>query len=162
MKLLSEHLYHRIFRWGVVGKAIISAGEIAAGLLFVFVSYDTLSSWVFTVFGGELNETPRDHFWSYFSTQAHNFAATPQAVWAFIFLSHGIVKMLLVGGLWREKLWAYPTSAIIFACFVIYQFYQMTFTPSLALWAITIFDIILISLILHEYRHRKRRVLQRL
>ena len=158
MKLLSEHFYHRIFRWGVVGKAIISAGEIAAGLLFIFVSYNTLRNWAFAIFGGELNEAPSDSLWNYFATEAHRFAATPQAVWAFIFLSHGIVKMFLVGGLWREKLWAYPTSAIIFAGFVAYQFYQMTYTPSLALWAITIFDIILIALILHEYRHRKRRL----
>lgn len=156
MQFLSEKNYHRLFRWGVVGKAIVSIGEIIAGAAFAFLSYDTLQQIAFSIFGGELRESPRDVFWNYFASEAHRFAATPQSVWAFIFLSHGIVKMFLVAGLWRNKLWAYPASAIIFAGFVIYQFYQLTYTPSIALWAITIFDIVLIGLILHEYRSQRR------
>ena len=51
---------------------------------------------------------------------------------------------------------AYPSSAAIFGLFVIYQIYSMFFIPSLLLAALTVFDIILIILILHEYRHKKR------
>lgn len=155
MKLFSEKTYHRLFEAGIVGKAIVSIAEIIAGLVFVFASRDALAQFAFSLFGGELNETPRDALWNYFANEIHRFAATPQSVWAFIFLSHGIVKILLVIGLWQKQMWAYPASAIVFLGFIIYQFYQLSYTPSAALWAITIFDMVVVWLIIHEYRWRQ-------
>jgi len=150
-----EKTYHSLFEIGILLKALISALELIAGLTFAFISYDSLRQMAFTVFGGELMESPRDFVWDYLARAAHSFSGTPQAVWAFIFLSHGIVKILLITALWKDKLWAYPASAVVFTLFVVYQLYQLTFTPSIFLWLITILDIAVIALILHEYKHKR-------
>ena len=119
-------------------------------------------SWVRDLFRAspfvdELIEAPRDPFWHFVTQSLHGFSSTPQAVWAFIFLSHGIVKTLLAIGLLKNIRWIYPASAIVFALFVIYQCYQYIYAPSFLLIAITVFDIVLIGLILHEYRRHSIR-----
>ena len=160
MKRLSEKHYHDLFIAGIVAKAFIAVGEIASGLIFAFFSYDALTRAAFVLFGGELTETPRDVVWQYIVAGFGSFAATPRPVWVIIFLSHGIVKLLLLGGLWWNKGWAYPASLIIFTLFIFYQLYQISVTPSLMLWIITAIDVLVVLLIVREYRHRKRIVVE--
>jgi uncharacterized membrane protein len=101
---------------------------------------------------------PPDFIWGFAIKGFQGFTATPQAVWVFIFLSHGIVKLALIAGLLRNKLWAYPWSAAIFSLFILYQLWQMMSTPSLVLLLIIALDVIVVFLVLHEYRYRLRRM----
>ncbi len=154
LRSVSEKTYHSLYLGGLLAKALIACGEIVSGLVFAFFNYDTLYRAVFLFFGSELAESPRDIVWEYIVRGFGGFAATPRMVWVFIFLSHGIVKLLLLGGLWRGKAWAYPVSIIVFTLFIVYQFYQLTLTPSLLLWFITGIDLAVVLLIVREYRHR--------
>ncbi len=154
MNPLSEKNYRSLFKASIIVKGLISIGELALGFLFVFVSHGALRHAVFALTGDELRETPPDFIWGYVIQGLHGFAATPQSVWAFIFLSHGIVKLILIAGLLRDRLWAYPWSAAIFSLFIVYQIWQMAFTPSLILLLITILDVVVVGLALHEYHHR--------
>jgi uncharacterized membrane protein len=156
MKRPSEKNYHDLFIAGLVAKAFIAIGEIASGLVFAFFSYDSLYRAAFFLFGGELMEQPRDLLWNYVIAAFGGFTSTPRSVWVVIFLSHGVVKLLLLAGLWRNKAWAYPGSLVVFTLFIFYQLYQISLTPSLALWVITAVDVLVVLLIVHEYRHRKR------
>ncbi len=156
MKLFSEKHYHEWFRWGVIVKGVVSVCEIVLGITLYFVTYAMFQHVLFIFVGGEFAETPHDLFWEYLARSSRDFATVPETFWAFLFLSHGVVKGFLSWGLWKEKLWAFPLSGVIFVGFVIYQLYQLTYLNSVSLWAITIFDIALIVLILHEYRHRKK------
>jgi uncharacterized membrane protein len=161
MKPLPEKDYRALFKITIILKGLISVGEVILGLLFSFVSYGVLRHAAFALFGGEFTETPPDLIWGYAIKGLHGFFATPQSVWAFIFLSHGIVKLVLIVALLRDKLWAYPWSAGIFTFFIVYQIYQMVFTPSLVLLAITILDVVVIALVLHEYRYHRRALARR-
>jgi uncharacterized membrane protein len=152
MKHISEKTYRFVFLIGIAIKGVISVGEIALGVLFYSFDYTTLMKWMFYLTGDELTETNRDVFWKYTLHAMSGFSATPQSVWAFIFVSHGIVKTFLAIGLLKNVRWIYPASAIVFTLFVIYQCYQLTYAPSFLLAAITVFDIILIWLITREYR----------
>jgi uncharacterized membrane protein len=155
MKPVPEKTYRTFFRWGIVVKLVMSAGEILLGFAFALLSYETLKGIVLPLFGDEFSESPRDLIWAYVAQEFQKFQATPQSIWALIFISHGIVNLFLLIGLWRNKLWVYPVAAIVFAFFMVYQFYQLTFTPSLILWIVTIIDIAVIGLVIHEYRYRK-------
>ncbi len=162
MKFFSEKNYHLFFRIGVWLKGIIAVGELATGLILSLFSYASLYNVVNFFFGEELNEAPKDIVWNYLVRGFQNFSTTPKEVWAFIFLSHGLVKIFLVGGLLKNKLWAYPSSAVVFTLFIFYQIYQYFFTPSFLLIVVTIFDVIVTVLILHEYKHKKRKLAQTL
>ena len=64
--------------------------------------------------------------------------------------------MALVVGLLREKLWAYPASLIVLTLFVLYQLYRFSYTHGLGLIVLTLFDIVVMGLIWHEYGLMRR------
>ena len=64
---------------------------------------------------------------------AQNFSVTTKNFYAFYLLSHGVIKLLLVGGLLKGKLWSYPASLILLVLFVVYQLYRFPVKESEAL-----------------------------
>jgi uncharacterized membrane protein len=157
-KKIPEKEYHLFFRVGLFIKTLITAGEIILGVVFYVVSADTLRGIFYSILGGEASEQPRDFIWGYVIKGFEGLVGVNQSFWAFIFLFHGIAKIFFVWALYKNKLWAYPGSAAVFGLFALYQIYTMIYLPSLLLALITVFDIILIGLIMHEYRHHKRQL----
>ena len=52
----------------------------------------------------------------------------------------------------KEKLWAYPASFAVFSAFIGYQLYRYTWTHDFSLILLSIFDLFVIGLAVHEYR----------
>jgi uncharacterized membrane protein len=155
MKFFSEKSYHELFEASIVLKAILSGLEIACGITLSLITSENLNMIVSAVFGNEMAERPQDAIWTYLFHGFNGISPQTQSLWAFLLLSHGIAKIIPLVGIFFKKLWAYPFSAAVFAGFVVYQIMQITQAPSVPLEAITIFDIIVIVLILHEYKHLK-------
>ena len=156
MKFITEKTYHLLFDIGVILKAILTAIEIVFGILFYMLSTAQLNGMLLFFIGGEYNEQPRDFIWSYFIRAFQNLIGPAQYFWAFILVSHGIVKIAALVAIYYKKLWAYPLSAAIFGALAVYQIYSYFYIPSLLLIIVTIFDVVLIGLILHEWEHRRR------
>jgi uncharacterized membrane protein len=70
-------------------------------------------------------------------------------------LSHGLTKVILVVALWMNALWAYPLTIVVFAAFSVYQMYRYSFTHSIVLLLLTIFDIAIIYLTWMEWREQE-------
>jgi uncharacterized membrane protein len=87
---------------------------------------------------------------------AQNLTVSDKRFYAFYLLSHGLVKVLLVAGLLRNKLWSYPASLVVLGLFIVYQVYRYSYTHGFGLIVLTIFDIVVIGLIWHEYRLVRR------
>ena len=62
------------------------------------------------------------------------------------------MKLLLVVDLLRDKLWSYPASLIVFGLFIVYQLYRYSYTHGAGLIVLSVFDIVVMGLIWHEYR----------
>ena len=112
--------------------------QIAGGLALYLFSADAIGRWVDHV---------DPHEWI-----ARHLDLGEQSFFAFYLLSHGLVKAVLVAGLLREKLWAYPASIAVFGLFIAYQLYRYSWTHDMALIALSIFDLFVIALAVHEYR----------
>ena len=56
----------------------------------------------------------------------------------------------------REKLWAYPAAIALFGAFIAYQLYRYSYTHDMALIALSVFDLFVIALAIHEYRLLRR------
>jgi uncharacterized membrane protein len=156
MNLFSEKNLHRLFDAGIIIKAIDSVGETILGFLFLFLNAATMNKIVGAIFGDEIDEAPLKAIWSF---ALHSFAQASnnsQTFLAFLFIGHGLLKIILVAGLVKNKLWVFPVAAIAFTGFALYEIYQLFHTPSLLLDALTILDIIFIALIIHEYRYQKK------
>jgi uncharacterized membrane protein len=152
-----EKYIHQIFIVGVLLKALDGALEILGGVALLFPG--TLTAIAQSLILHELIEDPNDflalHLEHYvpFLGQSSFFASI-------YLLSHGIVKVFLVVGLLRERLWAYPAAIIVFFLFIVYQLYRFAYTHSVFLIILTILDAIVIWLTWHEYRFFKKRKLQ--
>ena len=147
---LQEKNVHRVFIISLILKGINSLLEIAGGILFLFTG--SASTILYLMIKGELIEDPTDfiathiqHFLPYFSTHSQLYAS-------FYLLSHGIVKIILVVSLLRNKLWAYPATIVTLLLFIAYQLYRLSYAYSLGFVLLTIFDILIIVLTWHEYK----------
>ena len=135
---MQERRIHQIFVVSVSLKGLHALIEIAGGLALYLFSTDRIARW--------LDEIDR-HDWL-----ARHFPASEQHFFAFYLLSHGLIKAVLVAGLLKEKLWAYPASIAVFGLSIAYQLYRYSWTHDIALIALSIFDLFVIALALHEYR----------
>lgn len=155
---MDERKYHRLFTIAIVVKTIDSIAETAGGLILYFVGYPTLREIAIRMTGDELLESPRDFPWNYLSQVTHGFLMYSQSFWTILLLIHGVTKLLLLLALWKEKLWAYPIAAAAFTIFAAYEIYEIIMAPSLLLGIVALIDVILVGLILHEYRYRRNRL----
>jgi uncharacterized membrane protein len=149
---MNEKAIHRMFEVGVWLKGAHSVLEIVGGLLLWVVDASTITEFVVNLTADELSRNPGDLVAAYLLRWALSFSVGTKTFAAFYLLSHGLVKLVLVVGLLRRRLWAYPASLVVLGIFILYQVYRYTLTHSLALIALTVFDVVVIWLIWHEYR----------
>ena len=149
---MQEKRIHQIFVVSVLFKGAHAVIETVSGLLLYFVSTHTivhsLNRWSY----GELAEDHNDWIANHLLKFARTFSVAEHHFYAFYLLSHGIIKGILVIGLLREKLWAYPASFAVFGAFIAYQLYRYSYTHDIALILLSIFDLFVIYLAVHEYR----------
>lgn len=72
-------------------------------------------------------------------------------------LSHGAVKVVLVIALLMNKLWAYPLMITVLAIFIVYQVYRFSYSHSVSMILLTVFDLVVISLTWIEYQQQRSR-----
>jgi len=104
----------------------------------------------------KLTEDPRDFVATHLIAAAQNLTAATQSFCAFYLVSHGLIKIVLVAGLFREKFIAYPLSLIALGAFVVYQLYRYGYTHSFGLILLTLFDLVAIVLVWQEWRILRR------
>ena len=149
---MQEKRIHQIFVVSVLFKGAHAFVEIIGGVLLYLFSTQTLVALMLRYSQDELIEDPHDWVGTHLLTFARGFSVEDHHFYAFYLLSHGIVKSVLVLGLLKEKLWAYPASFVVFGLFIAYQLYRYSFTHEIALILLTIFDLFVIYLAVHEYR----------
>lgn len=161
-KLFSDRNLHIAFQIGLAIKGLDSLAEIAAGVGAYFVTRRMLVDLVHTIVRGELSEDPRDFLANYLLHSAQHFSISAQHFTSIYLLSHGAVKLWLVAGLLRSKLWYYPTAIAVFTAFIAYQLYRFSLTHSAWLLLLTVVDAAVIALSWHEYRYLRRVLSRRL
>ena len=153
---------HKAFQIGVLLKGGHAALELVGGVGLAFVSTGTITSLIVSIVQEELKENPHDIIANYLFTFAQQFSVKTKTFAAFYLLSHGVVKLILVTELLRKKLWAYPASLIVLGVFIAYQAYRFTLTHSIGLIVLSMFDLLVIVLIWHEYRLVRRHLAREL
>ena len=153
---MNERRIHQIFEISVLLEGAHALIECIGGLVLAFVSTSAIASLVNALTQEELIEDPNDFVATHLLSLVQNFTASTQHFYAFYLLSHGIIKVFLVIGLLRNKLWAYPVSLVVLGLFVMYQLYRFSYTHGVGLIVLTVFDVIVMGLIWHEYRLVRR------
>ncbi len=151
-----EDRFRQLFRIGIFLKALDGVLEVGGGILLLVASKESLNDVVAFLTQHELAEDPHDLIANYLVHLVHHLSLSTQRFGALYLLVHGVLKVFLVVGLLRDRLWAYPAALIFLTAFIGYQCYRFTLTHSLALILLTLFDIVIVFLIWHEYRYLRR------
>ena len=114
-----EEVLHELFDVGLLLRGIHAALEIITGLFAMFISPHFILRIVTKITQGELVEDPRDHFTEWLINLAHSFGGGTKQFVAFYLLSHGIINIVLVLGLFKKKMWAYHISFVVLTVFAI-------------------------------------------
>ena len=157
---MNERRIHQLFVASVLLKGAHALIECLGGIALAVVSTGAIVAFVNALTQDELVEDPHDFVAVQLRSLAQNFSVSTQHFYAFYLLSHGIVKIFLVAGLLRNKLWAYPASLVVLTLFILYQLYRYSYTRSPGLVVLSGLDLVVMALIWHEYRlmRRHRRV----
>lgn len=150
-----EKELHLFFEIGVILKGLNALLEIVGGLAILFINQTSIIKIVFFLTQEELSEDPKDVIANYLVHTAKQFSISTQHFLVLYLLIHGLIKGLLIYGLLKKKIWSYPVSIIVFGIFIIYQLARYYYTSSLWLIVLSIFDLIVVFLIWHEYQQIK-------
>lgn len=160
-KLFDEKNIHFVFEVSLIFKAIFASLEILSGVLVYIISPTVLSRFLISLTESDLFDTKPDALVTYLTRTAESISIGSTHFAAFYLLSHGAVKLFLIIGLLRKKLWFYPASMLVFGIFIIYQLYRFSYTHSSWLLVLTVLDMLVIWLTWHEYNFLKRMKLWR-
>jgi len=156
MELLSKNVLHRLFKISIFLKGLDSLLQIIGGIFLILVKPESINNIIQLIFHYELIEDPQDLIVNFFINLFSNLPAGTQLFGAIYLLSHGIIKLALIIGLWKKKLWTYIAAEIVFTLFIIYQVYRFAFTHSVFLILLTLLDAVVIILTWWEYKQLKK------
>lgn len=160
-RLIHSRLAHDAFWVGIVFKAVDSLLEVAGGIILLSISRQSIVNIVYRIFRHELIQDPTDLLANFLLRQAEDLSAGMKLFAVIYLLTHGVIKLGLVGAIWRSRLWAYPLAAVVFSLFVLYQVYRFACTRSIVMLLLTILDLIIIALLFPEYQRVKEGIARR-
>lgn len=149
---MQQRRIHRLFQVSILLKGAHALIECAGGLAVAVTSTAAITGLIGRLTQHELSHDPHDFIATHLVALTHGLSLEAKHFYAFYLLSHGVVQLLLVIGLLRGKLWSYPASLAVMGLFIVYQLRRYTLTHGIGLIVLTIFDLIVIGLIWHEYR----------
>ena len=154
---MNERRIHQVFVVSVLLKGAHALIECVSGLALFLISTETIVRWVNFLTQEELVEDPRDFIANHLLLMAQHLSVGTKTFYAFYLVIHGLIKVFLVWGLLKDKLWAYPLSLTALAGFIVYQLYRYSYTHSLGLIVLTVFDLFVMALVWHEWHILKQR-----
>jgi uncharacterized membrane protein len=143
------------FEIALVIKGLDGVLEIVGGVLLLVVSKAQLDSVVVALTQHELSEDPNDFIATHLLSAEGNLSGGSQVFAALYLLLHGIVKVVLVAAVLKDKLWAYPWMIAFLLAFIVYQGYLLVVAPTVGIAALTAFDIFMVWLTYREYGRRR-------
>jgi uncharacterized membrane protein len=154
----SGSLLDRSFRFSIALKGLHALLEMILGIAILKVDPQAMNRFVLTLLHPELSEDPGDFVATHLLRASQQFAAGGKRFASLYLLSHGLVKIVLVAALFRNKLWAYPAMIVTLAAFVFYQGYRFVLGHSLVMIFLTFFDIVVMVLTWLEYGKQRAHV----
>ncbi len=147
----SGDLLDRAFAVGIILKGLDGVLEVVGGGLLLIISPTTIDQLSRTLTQHELSEDPHDFLATHLLHAAGSLTGSSLEFGAAYLLLHGVVKIVLVAALLRDKIWAYPWMIAFLIVFIVYQIYRMTFALSVGLVGLTAFDVVVVWLTYREY-----------
>jgi uncharacterized membrane protein len=150
-------LLQRTFRGSIVLKGLHAVFECIVGITLFIIPRSAINNVVWRIGRLDLmSRNPHDLIGSPLRHLGASLAGDGRHFAALYLLSHGLVKLILVIELLRNRLWAYPLMIVMLGVFIAYQSYRYSLTHSALMMLLTIFDLAVVALTWIEYREQLR------
>jgi len=157
-----KDLLDRTFEVAIILKGLDGVLEVLGGLILLLVTPETINRLAAALTQHELSQDPHDYLATHLLNAAHGLTRSSVLFGSLYLLFHGMVKILLVVALLKNKLWAYPWMIAFLLLFVVYQIYRITLAPpALGLVLLTAFDLFVVWLTYREYQRQRYRLAAR-
>lgn len=147
-----------LFKIGMWYRIVYGALRVVLAVALLNVINVPLSDLLYKVMAHELVEDPNDLLYRAISAilQAH-----PVSVSYFLsvyLMFWGTTDIILSVSLLRHKIWAFPVSLALIACFMVYEVFRYSHTHSTVLLIFIFVDLVVFGLIGREFRKTKARL----
>jgi uncharacterized membrane protein len=150
-------VFRRWYHLGLLLKGIDGALEGVAGALLLVISPQHLSTFIHFVTARELSHHPDDWIGHGILRLSHALSVDTQHFVGLYLAGHGVVKLVLVLALWRERAWAFPFAMWFLGFFLLYQLHRIAHTHSITLMIFTAFDVFVLWVVWQDWQlHRER------
>lgn len=155
MKPDRTSIYHRLFDVGIILKGIDGVLELFGGAALLLTTQPMILGVVSWLTQKELLEDPGDFVANHLLHVAQQLSVGTLNFAGIYLLAHGVIKIGLVAGLLRDARWSYPAATIFLTALIGYQCYRLAHIASISLTLLTVLDIVIVLLIVREWRHRR-------
>lgn len=149
-----ERDFRRLFDVALVIKAIDGIIEVVGGVLVVAIRPAFITGLIASLNAEELAREPNGLTAKAVHLVASSLAAGGHWLIGLYLVLHGIIKVLLVLGIFAGKRIAYPLFMGALLVFGIYEIYRGTARHEIFLQALAALDFAILVLTVHEYRIR--------
>ncbi len=135
-------------------KAINAATELIGGILLALVPSQSLVHFIYHLTEDEILHDPTDLVATALRNAAGSLTGPGLHFAAVYLITRGILKLALIGGIFKGYRLAYPAFIGVMSLFVLYEGYHVALHHSPLLTLFLAFDVIIVVLAAHEYRYR--------
>lgn len=146
----------KVFEVSLVLKGLDGLLEIIGGLLLLFVSSSAIQNVANKLTAHELSKDPHDFLANHLISFTNHLTVSSVIFGSLYLLTHGLVKVILVIAVLKQKLWAYPWMIGFLIVFIVYQLYRLSVKFTFGMMLLTLFDAFIVYLTVIEYRKHKR------
>lgn len=145
------------YRVGLAIKGLDGLLELVGGLLLLAVPGATIHGLVEDLTTNELSQDPHDFIANGLIYLDHKLLMGGVQLFVALYLiGYGAVKMGLAVALLKRLTGAYRPAIVILSIFLLYQIYQIGYTHSRWLLALSTLDAIVLVLVIWEYRRQRQ------
>ncbi len=146
----------KAFHTSLVLKGVDGVLELIGGVLLLFVKPATIGTVIGFLTRQELAEDPKDVLAHLLLHVAHNLSVSSELIASVYLLAHGVLKVVLVVGLFKERRGFYLPALILLGLFVTIELVRLIESFSIGIFVLMLFDLFVISMVWLEFQNINR------
>jgi uncharacterized membrane protein len=150
-----KNFIDRAFRVSLFIKAIDGTLQLIGGTLLLIIPHATLVSWLDKLSTQVMPDNNETLIAQLLHTASQHYSVRAEIFLSLYMLSHGVIKLGLVYGLLREKLWVFPLAFVAFAGLILIELDRILIHHYWGVIILLSFDTFVLTMVILEYRRLK-------
>ncbi len=143
---------HTALEISLAVKGLMAFAEVISGIALMVIGTANVAHFVDWMVNNDLTSDPTDMIGLSVHRIATSLSLDTHDFFAWYLIAQGSVKLLTIIALSRGHRWFFPVGAAILSTFIGYQLIHIWMDFSGILLVLTLFDIVVVTLVMREYQ----------